>query len=147
MAEVAEWKTLDSKELNPPSLEDVKGVVIKSYVSPYDVPEAIRVHKRPDDCHFRIEFRYIGGDEPLKEWLEDEHVKLWLGRDSRRLCRVEFDLQEDKPEAVNRVIDKLAGEVQRPPRQGNYQLTKKVLKSLFDSWDYPECKAVTNPTG
>ncbi len=140
MAEVAEWKALNSRKLNQPSSEEVSGVEIRAYTSPYDVPEAIRVYEYPDKCHFLIEFKYIGGEEAVIPSIEDGYIKLWLGRDSRRLCRVEFDLKQYEPDAVYGIIDKLSSEPQSPPRQGNYQIAKEVLGSYFRSFDFSECK-------
>jgi hypothetical protein len=66
MAEVAEWKSLDSRalnsgELNQPSWGEVEGIQIRSYVSPYDVPEAIQIYGSPDRKHYRVAFQYLGG--------------------------------------------------------------------------------------
>jgi len=144
LAEVAKWKALDSRKLNQPSSEEVSGVEIRAYASPYDVPEAIRFYEYPDKCHFLIEFKYIGGEEAVTPSIEDEYIKLWLGRDSRRLCRVELDLKQYEPDVVYRVIDRLASESQSPPRQGNYQIAKEVLESYlesyFRSFNFSECK-------
>lgn len=145
MAETFKWRALDSKKLNQPVSENIAGVMRKSYVSPYDVPEAIGVHKDSDSCHVIVEFKYIGEEETLKSWSGEDAIELWLGDKSKRLCKIEFDLREDEPEEVNRAIDKLSQELQRPPRQGNYELAKKALLSIFNSPEYPDCKTLADP--
>lgn len=145
MAEVAEWRALDSKELNEPSLEDIAGIQVRSYASPYDVPEAMRVYTYPDGCYLLVEFKYMGGEEAVRPEIEDEYFKLWLGRDSHRLCRVELDLTQHGPDVVYRTIDELSSKPQSPPRQGNYQIAKKALLSYFDSFDPSPCRNRVKP--
>lgn len=139
MAEVAEWRALDSKEFNEPLAENVAGVQIKSYASPYDVPEAMRIRLYPDSCHLLVEFRYMGGKEPVEPEVEDDDLKLWLGRDSHRLLMIELNLKHYEPDAIKRVIDELSSKPQTPPRQSNYQVAKKVLLTFLPSFDSSKC--------
>lgn len=142
MAEVAEWRALDSRALdsrewNQPSSEDIEGISITAYVSPYDVPEEIHVYVTPNDEHYKLEFRYIGGEEATKSETGYGQVKLRLGRHSRRLYGIEFDARQAETGGVSEAIDELSGESRTPPRTGNYKLVKEVVSSLFATPDGP----------
>ncbi len=143
MAEVAEWrplefKPLDSRKLNEPSSRDIGGVSVTVYASPYDVPEAIYIYGSPDRRrYYRIEFRYIGGKEEDTWQAGKEYLRFWLGRHSRRLYAIDFDAEHVEADEVDKAIDELSNEPHRPPRTGNYEIVKKVLRSLFDRADNP----------
>lgn len=67
------------------------GVLFNVVVSPYDVPEAVRGFKVPGG-RFRIEFRYIDGEEPGRQVPLDGHVTVTEGRHSHRLLALEVDV-------------------------------------------------------
>lgn len=137
---VHKWTILDQEEWNQPQPESLQGVNIVAYVSPYDVPEAVRGYYDKDNQKFIIEFKYIGGREALKSATQDKHVTLWVGRDSRRLHRIDFKGEPQEPKwtlqivpEVDEAIDELASEHQLPPRTGNYELAKRILEKLFSA--------------
>jgi len=140
VAEVTEWRLLDPKELDTPSWDYIAGIEIESYASPYDVPRAMHIQRYPDRCHLLVEFKYIGGKEEARPEIKDEHAKLWLGRDSQRLCKAEIDLERYKPEEMIKLIDNLPSKSQRPPRNDNYRITKNVLLSYLHALNYSECR-------
>jgi hypothetical protein len=88
---MAEWLRLKEVPPNPgPVL--VNGVVFDVIVSPYDIPEAVRGFKTPNE-RFRIEFRYIDGNEPSgPERSLGEHVVAFEGRHTGRLLALEADV-------------------------------------------------------
>lgn len=147
MAEIGEtskWTALDQEEWNRPQPENLQGVDIVAFMSPYDVPKAVRSYYDEDNRNYVIEFKYIGGEETLKSAAKDEHVVLWVGRDSRRLHRIDLKAgsREPKwtlqivPEAVpeaDKAIDKLASKSQLPPRTDNYELAKKILERVLSA--------------
>lgn len=87
---MTEWLRLgDIKELPEGAREPdfVLGVVL----SPYDVPDAVR-GRRTDEGRFRIEFRYIDGEEQGKPVKVGPHVTATEGKYSGRLLAMEIDV-------------------------------------------------------
>lgn len=84
------WLRLKNIPEGPPQ-PAVPGVLFDVVVSPYNVPEAIRAVKVRGG-RFRIEFRYIDGDEPGREVALDGHVTVIEGRHSQRLLALEVDV-------------------------------------------------------
>jgi hypothetical protein len=80
------------------------GVLFDVVVSPYDLPEAVRGFRKSNG-RFRIEFRYIDGDEPIAEELRvDEHVSAFEGKHSGRLLALEVDTAAIGADAVGVAI-------------------------------------------
>ena len=87
---MTEWLRLGDIKDRPDSTKQpdfVVGVVL----SPYDVPDAVR-GSRTHEGRFRIEFRYIDGEEAGKEVRIGEHVVATEGRYSGRLLAMEVDV-------------------------------------------------------
>jgi hypothetical protein len=148
MGGVREWTALDQEEWNQPQPENLQGVDIVAFVSPYDVPEAVRSYYDKDNRIFVIEFKYIGGKEALKSATSDRHVTLWVGRDSKRLHRIDLKGRPQEPKwmlrivpEVDEAIDGLSSKRQVPPRTGNYELAKRILEKLLST------PSATNPFG
>lgn len=87
---MTEWLRLgDIKKLPEGAQEPdfVLGVVL----SPYDVPDAVR-GLRTNEGRFRIEFRYIDGEEQGKQVKVGPHVMATEGKYSGRLLAMEIDV-------------------------------------------------------
>jgi arginyl-tRNA synthetase len=137
MAESTRWIPLDPAELIRSHRETIRGVQVTVLTSPYDIPEAVRgSYDEPRGC-FKIEFKYMAGDEPRVEELVTGHVRLVMGRFSRRLYQIEIDVDKLKAEAVDvrvyakrqvkKAIDQLTRGSKADESAGNYALTQRVI--------------------
>jgi hypothetical protein len=75
-----------------PSLADhikrhIRGAEVSVLPSPYDIPEWFRTYVDPSENRWTVEFKYIDS-EPLMEWCPSENLRLWLGRNSRRVYKI-----------------------------------------------------------
>ena len=132
-----EWKDLNQEDWNQPQSEDFRGERLVAFVSPYDVPEAVRGYYDEGKKTFAIELKYIGGDETLRSAAKDETVTLWIGRDSKRLYRIDLKGGSQEPKwmvqvlpEVDEAIDELANEPQLPPRTDNYELARRIFRKV-----------------
>ncbi|OGP48322.1 MAG: hypothetical protein A3K30_03255 [Deltaproteobacteria bacterium RBG_13_51_10] len=69
-----------------------KRVEFRVFVSPYDIPEAVRGFMDQDKKRFVIEFRYIS-DESVIEKKIDDNVNIFIGNNSKRVYSIEVDSQ------------------------------------------------------
>lgn len=133
-----EWILLDPKSLNTQVKPANKsGVSVSVYLSPYDIPEAVRGYFDGDDSKcFVIEFKYMGGEEPMEAANNQQDITLMLGKKSGRLYRIILKPKEFPDGAVNlrlglveQAIGNLAKRPPRKPRVGNYKLAREVLSA------------------
>lgn len=86
-----EWINLWAPS-RPPVPGNQPDVLVNLVVSPYHIPEAVR-GVRLGDGRFRVEFRYIDGEEPHGKAIKlDSHVTAFEGRLTRRLLALEIDV-------------------------------------------------------
>lgn len=133
------WLRLNRHKMNRPLRRRIKGAEVTVFLSPYDVPEAVRGGVDMSTGRFTIQFKYLGcsedPDEPLDAEAEDGPVVLRVGRNSHRLYRIELDTESlgvDRVEirvlkAVDDAIDDLSKRRQRPPNRGRYDVTRQAL--------------------
>lgn len=131
---MTEWLQLDGKRLNPLQEREIRGVKIDVYLSPYDVPEAVRGFYDESIPRFVIEFKYLGEESTRLQ--RHKHLELRVGKNSGRLYRIDVDVQSLKAEAVSlnmhipellsKAIDSLAPAAS-DQRQDNYDLAKRVI--------------------
>jgi len=144
---MSEWIELDSDELNPPRHADIKGVDVMVFLSPYEVPDAVRgaLDQRAD--RFAIDFRYLGSPDKPNEPLETEagpghrDITLKVGRNSQRLYRIEIDVKKLKAdrvrltmilEQVKEALHDLAARRTKPGNCEHYDLAEKVISEKKD---------------
>jgi len=130
-------------KLEPAQFENVKtqkrirGIDVDVYISPYDIPEAVRGYFDEDLDRFVIEFRYIE-DERTEQHPQSEKVTLRLGKYSQRIYAIEIDVKALKAKAVSLNLNLLEDEVEgalnafasESPsrmRETNYALTRDVI--------------------
>jgi hypothetical protein len=120
--------------------QNVRGLDLTMYVSPYDVPEAVRGSYDNEKKRFVVEFKYIGDETTETEKnSSDRFVKLIVGKNSRRLYGIEIDVDSLRATQVKievgvqqEVAHALDGLVNRPPnrqRLDNYQLAREAFTS------------------
>jgi len=141
-----EWIELKPRKLNQRRIQNFNGVEVEVFLSPYDVPDAMRGEIDPETNNFIVRFRYMGCDEPqekLERKRSQDHVWLHLGRNTGRLYAVEADLKAlntnaiqlamQIPDALEGAIDWLsANTTSRSARQGNYSVAKRAMASQKD---------------
>lgn len=143
-----EWLNLtrrELEELNPGKTERAKGVIVHLFMSPHDVPEAVRGRYDSSRKRFVIDFRYIS-EEPTEERQRDEHLSLRIGRHSGRLHGIIIDVDALKAKSVslhmhtqevahNAVRDAMRNLIAHPPtkrRAENYRVAAEVISSKRD---------------
>lgn len=108
MSDNTDWIKLDRSIVDVITSETVHGVNIQVGVSPYDRPIAAR-GLWPAGNKFRLEFRYLGGDEASVEVIHQGPAKFFVNHKTQRLCAVEFDLSQ-LPGGTVRAVQVAVGE-------------------------------------
>ena len=135
---MSNWVKLNPSEFNKSEHVVMHGADVEVFLSPYDMPEAIRGAFAKDAGKFLIEFKYIGGDEPLEEQQEKGEkgsMLLQIGRHSKRLYQILLDLDPNKSEVtlnlllpkVSRQLETLAKLLGSEVPVRNYEVTKEIL--------------------
>lgn len=114
--------------------EDVsrKGVAFHVFLSPYDLPEAVRGQYNERLRRFIIDFKYM--TEEASDLLKvDAYVKLRVGQRSRRLYQIEVDVQglgaSQVALKIGQAIDQLPSLLDTPrPPTGNFNVAKAVIQ-------------------
>ncbi len=132
------WIKLNPAEFAEAREQSVHGVKAELYLSPYDIPQAVKGSVDEENCRFRIQFRYIGGEEPLEVRDSANSVYFKIGRRSRRLYEIDFPIDPAKEKIASlqlvlteledifkKLSTSLGAEKQR--RAGNYEVAKKIL--------------------
>ncbi len=83
--------------------ETIHGVNVKMFVSPYDIPKAVRGFI--DENYFVIEFKYLN-DEATTEKEHNASVVYKFGKFSHRLYAIKFDVSLFEKESGNLNITK-----------------------------------------
>lgn len=140
MKEVTEspWLKLDLSKFEKAERADVEGIAIQVFLSPYDVPEAVRGRYDARSKRFVIEFKYIADEERDSKDV-DEFVSLGIGRNSERLQDISIDIRALKadvvslrmhlPRLVESAIDRFRSQSPLGAREGNYRIAKDVVAS------------------
>ncbi len=117
---MTEWLRLgDIQALSP--TQGQPDVVLGVVVSPYDVPDAVRGF-RTEAGRFRIEFRYIDGEEQGTQIKLGQHIVATEGKYSGRLLAMDIDIQSLGANSVGLSIEMGP---QQPP----------VKRTLDSAWE------------
>ncbi len=131
----------------------IRGAEVDLFVSPYDVPDAVRGSYSSDEKIFSLEFRYVG-DESIKE-VAGEHVTYHIGSFSSRLYGLDLDVRALGIESIDlsvalhegegqelaaKIRDSVTGAIdeliQRSPlaklKEDNYRLAKDAVLATQD---------------
>ena len=90
---MANWAEVNWEKLNQPRREEINGVEVTVYFSPYDMPEAVKGEYNDAKDRFVILFQYLGGEEPVEYVEEDKHIRLGIGKETKRLHEVLVDVE------------------------------------------------------
>ena len=107
------------------------------WVSPYDVPEAVRGYYCNNKKCFVIEFKYIS-PEDIVERKQSSRVTLRIGKNSGRLYAIELDVQSfeagevlcrvEVQQALRNVLTHLVQEPVISTRKSNYKFAKDAVE-------------------
>jgi hypothetical protein len=140
---MAKWVQVDWEKLNQPRQQTINGVAVTVYLSPYDMPEAVKGEYNDAKDRFVVRFQYLGGKEPIEYRSEDEHVQLGIGRKTSRLHEILVDVNALQANSVmlkmqpselvaNEVKEAIERFARSPvavaPQQGNYEAVSEVLQ-------------------
>lgn len=132
------WIEVDPKKLNLAREDQSRGsIYIKLYVSPHDVPEAVRGCWDGDAERFVVEFRYLDS-EPSKLERGVGPVRLRLGKYSRRINGIEVDTRSLEADEVQleissiaqSALERLAAQPSKPHPDQNYRVAKDLVAQL-----------------
>jgi len=128
------WIEVDQRELNEPRRETLRnGAEVQVFVSPNDIPTFARAEFSKAEKRFVMEFRYLSGEEETVERPVDTNLKVFVGKHSNRLYRIEINVNNFTAEQLELYIPKWIDELeqvpQRPQRHGNYETVRKLLNS------------------
>lgn len=130
---MSEWHRINPVKFNRPRQEKIHGTSVEVFASPYEVPIAVRGGVNLQSGNFVVEFKYIGGEEPLFVVTPTNELQLELGRNSKRIFRLELASKaagikptiQDVVLALDRAIADLSN-------KENYDLAKLVVKERAD---------------
>lgn len=138
---MSQWLKLKPAVLNTERHQLIRGVQVNVFMSPHDVPGAVRGEFEKSLNRFVIEFKYID-EEPWNRVASDHNIALRVGRHSGRLHGIEIDAvgsQADKVQLRMHIVDMikqaLTGFAQhsgKNNRIANYQIAKDVISKEQD---------------
>jgi hypothetical protein len=134
---MSEWLEINPTEFSKPVQVQIRGAKVDVFLSPYDMPEAFRCSYDKDTKIFLIEFRYIGGDEPIEiDTLESATIS--IGKRSKRVYKIELEkieLTKEKQFALRLILPKIDAVLENlehdrglTQHSGNYQVAKRILE-------------------
>lgn len=132
----SKWIRLNPANLNVARAESISGLDAKVFLSPYDVPHAVRSFTDPSRHCMGIEFTYMDSDEPKVSLPARNNIVFVLGKNSHRLFSLcvpteSAERQEQIYASLKAAIGMLEGEpVTQSPRLENYELAKKVIDQV-----------------
>jgi hypothetical protein len=111
---------------------------VKLFVSPYDVPDAVRGYFDLAANRFVIEFKYIG-NEDWKLQPVDQHLAVRVGVNSGRLYGILLDpavirvghvaVPVAAEQEIRRTLDQLAERPKDSRRRENYLLARDIVST------------------
>lgn len=123
------------------------GIQLNLYISPYDIPDAVRGYYDKKNRKFVIEFSYIG-KEKIKDKKLNDDISLGVGINSNRIYKIYIDInylndsKNSKPKTVklNFIIDKLNSAIDnfsksiesKYSKLDNYNVVKGLLEKKID---------------
>ncbi len=96
------WINVEPESANVPQLETVRGIRLKVFASPHDVPVAVRGGYEKDCGMFVIHLKYVDQDSSrlIEELSDDGIVHVWKGASSSRVERIDVDVKKRKATTV-----------------------------------------------
>jgi len=120
---------------------NIRGNKIEVFVSPYDIPKAIRGYRDPDAGRIVIEMKYITEDEPTKTQKISDWISCAIGKASSRIYSIsvvaktaEFragdEIRRDASmKELVQCIDEMANAATRSASKNNPEMVKQAIIS------------------
>lgn len=89
-----EWITINLSELNKPQKDVIKGMDVKVYFSPYDMPRAVCGEYGDDKSYFAVKLAYFDKGEKTVSQKFDDKLEFLIGKSSGRLHEVRLDMNK-----------------------------------------------------
>jgi len=132
------WVSVTASKIDPPDVESevVDGIEVNVFLSPYDLPRALRGYYSEILKRFVIEFRYVD-EEDFVLHNEKEPIVLRVGKRSRRMLGFQIDtdrldVQQVELNLLTEAIDHLIEEDAEQERHDNYLAAKEALEEVAD---------------
>jgi len=109
----AQWIPIENDEINQPKAEDIRGVELHVFLSPYDVPQGIRGFYDDDKDRFIVELKYLTDEKLVEEQSEEspeQHVSLLVGKNSGRLYKILIDVRTLEADSVELIVYEMVNE-------------------------------------
>jgi hypothetical protein len=99
---MATWISVEPESANVPHLEWVRGIQVKVFASPHDVPIAVKGEYEQDCDRFVIRLKYVDQDSSglNRELSDDGVIHVYKGVSSGRVERIEVDVKKKKAATV-----------------------------------------------
>ncbi len=126
------WVMVDQKDLMKKiGQKKVKGVGINLFLSPYDIPEAVKGDYDEKAGQFIISFNYFTGVEDLQSEITDKNVTLKVGKNSNRIYKIVINVKALGAKVVQLALLKEVinnFEARSKSRNvENYEVAKRIL--------------------
>lgn len=125
------WIEVDALKYDPELRTKSHSGEFRVFISPYDLPDAVRADYTPSEHKVTVDFRYIG-PEPVESRIVDESVRCFVGKISHRVFKIEADIDRLPMQSVAirllSAIDHL--EAQLGPGETpeeNFRVAKEVI--------------------
>lgn len=115
----------------------IRGTDVDVFPSPYDIPRSMTVECSDDGKPVTITVQYLASDDPVGTIKLSEGVFANVGRKTRRLYGLRFDIEQvggltvgiagRLTKAISDAIDKLSADPAGSHRKFNYAVIKTVL--------------------
>ncbi len=143
---MSEWIRLDEEEIarldrQLSGQSEENGIEINVYMSPYNVPLAVRADYDKSKDRFVIHLKYIS-DEPVTRRPGEDRITLAVGKHSGRLYGIEIDtgdldvkavrLQLHVQQEIDRTLQHLLEDPPEWLRPQSYSVAKQVISDKSD---------------
>lgn len=127
---MSEWILIDPETVETAPLETStdEGVTVSVYLSPYDIPEAVRSTYDRHDGTFTLQFKYLE-DEPTKT-LKLGRARVQIGRHSKRLYELEVPIPRDAAKEIEHIrvtIENVFDQVLAHKKQDRYRAARAAF--------------------
>lgn len=137
---MSNWMKVDQDMVNAPLDDSMVGIDLKLFVSPYDIPIALKGDYNESISKFVIELEYDSPDEELAAPDVADHITFYSGLHSGRLHKIELDVDKANAGTVELQIiaDKIGSAITRLrtsqpkkyPRKRNYVAAQRAISQL-----------------
>ena len=105
----------------------------RSFVSPYDIPEAFRVYWTNNKTVLVIEFKFMV-DEPKTELIGSSAISFKVGKNSRRVYqiavdRTKLDADSKLDDVLSKALEKMASQASNEEVDDSRWVTRRLVET------------------